>query len=551
MGVQMVAEIADGTGLDDFIRNELKSAARFPRDASVAASRENEPEQRVPGRDMSAQPSSRPVSCTREVPRSYQKRLRANYVRSVGVTHWPISSVNGGVGVPNQAKREGIFSPTTRRTAIRPAEELSSSSQTPTPTITFDFTSFTTDNQQSTWPPQPPSSQQPPAPSNPLHAPHNDFVLFPAPSRIRDWNSPQANPPRPAVPLNPASARNFRRHSFLAQQHQHKLQARSSGSPVAQDPRVASIIGQSQGLCVPSTWSPPRPRVNISPQQRRNALLLARGASPHSVRPPVPLFPGTGSSTPQHPQTQHHRRAMSTSNLPLDIGTLLDLSTDQYVEDLGSSSHGSLLDQDQLDQLINFNSVVEQMPAQTVSPNDLMMDSSAPPSTSFTDMSTPSFESPGYFSHDTSPLIATDSDLGPGHEEWESLFPVESAMLPKFDEKVPLCSPKAPSALITPMTRTASSPGASPRNSRSSTRPSSISGVKPRNRDKPLPPIVYDTSDPVAAKRARNTEAARKSRARKVELQEQMERRIAELEKALEDSRQREAYWKSLAETQQ
>ncbi|EER28060.1 bZIP family transcription factor [Coccidioides posadasii C735 delta SOWgp] len=260
---------------------------------------------------------------------------------------------------------------------------------------------------------------------------------------------------------------------------------------------------------------------------------------------------------------------MSTSNLPLgmvslsasavrlvanqrpDIGTLLDLSTDQYVEDLGSSSHGSLLDQDQLDQLINFNSVVEQMPAQTVSPKDLMMDSSAPPSTSFTDMSTPSFESPGYFSHDTSPLIATDSDLGPGHEEWESLFPVESAMLPKFDEKVPLCSPKAPSALITPMTRTASSPGASPRNSRSSTRPSSISGVKPRNRDKPLPPIVYDTSDPVAAKRARNTEAARKSRARKVELQEQMERRIAELEKALEDSRQREAYWKSLAETQQ
>ncbi|KMU87038.1 CPCA [Coccidioides immitis H538.4] len=159
------------------------------------------------------------------------------------------------------------------------------------------------------------------------------------------------------------------------------------------------------------------------------------------------------------------------------------------------------------------NLPLEQMPAQTVSPKDLMMDSSAPPSTSFTDMSTPSFESPGYFSHDTSPLIATDSDLGPGHEEWESLFPVESAMLPKFDEKVPLCSPKAPSALITPMTRTASSPGASPRNSRSSTRPSSISGVKPRNRDKPLPPIVYDTSDPVAAKRARNTEAARKSRA--------------------------------------
>ncbi|EEP80982.1 cross-pathway control protein A [Uncinocarpus reesii 1704] len=98
------------------------------------------------------------------------------------------------------------------------------------------------------------------------------------------------------------------------------------------------------------------------------------------------------------------------------------------------------------------------------------------------------------------------------------------------------------------MVRTKSSPGASPRNGRSTTRPSSISGVKPRNRDKPLPPIVYDSADPVAAKRARNTEAARKSRARKVEVQEQMERRIAELEKELQKSRQSEAYWRSIAE---
>ena len=97
------------------------------------------------------------------------------------------------------------------------------------------------------------------------------------------------------------------------------------------------------------------------------------------------------------------------------------------------------------------------------------------------------------------------------------------------------------------MVASASSPGASPRSGRSG-RHSSVSGVKARNRDKPLPPIVYDASDPVAVKRARNTEAARKSRARKLELQESMERRIAELEKQLEEARQSEQYWKSIAQ---
>jgi hypothetical protein len=64
--------------------------------------------------------------------------------------------------------------------------------------------------------------------------------------------------------------------------------------------------------------------------------------------------------------------------------------------------------------------------------------------------------------------------------------------------------------------------------------------VNARKRDKPLPPIVVDESDAVALKRARNTAAARKSRAKKVNEREDMEGRIAELEAEVER-------WKSIA----
>ncbi|ODV75014.1 amino acid starvation-responsive transcription factor GCN4 CYBJADRAFT_114644, partial [Cyberlindnera jadinii NRRL Y-1542] len=42
--------------------------------------------------------------------------------------------------------------------------------------------------------------------------------------------------------------------------------------------------------------------------------------------------------------------------------------------------------------------------------------------------------------------------------------------------------------------------------------------------------IVVDSSDPIAAKRARNTEAARRSRARKMERMSQLEDKVEELQ---------------------
>ncbi|ONH66559.1 General control protein GCN4 [Cyberlindnera fabianii] len=52
-----------------------------------------------------------------------------------------------------------------------------------------------------------------------------------------------------------------------------------------------------------------------------------------------------------------------------------------------------------------------------------------------------------------------------------------------------------------------------------------VTAYNRKQRTAPLTPIVVDNSDPVAAKRARNTEAARRSRARKMERMYQLEGR--------------------------
>lgn len=55
-----------------------------------------------------------------------------------------------------------------------------------------------------------------------------------------------------------------------------------------------------------------------------------------------------------------------------------------------------------------------------------------------------------------------------------------------------------------------------------------VSYIK-KQRSQPLKPISLETSDPIAMKRARNTEAARRSRARKMERMGQLEEKVEEL----------------------
>ncbi|KAK2800072.1 hypothetical protein FQN51_006311 [Onygenales sp. PD_10] len=340
--------------------------------------------------------------------------------------------------------------------------------------------------------------------------------------------------------LSSASQLDPARHSLQQPTQQAQL---PFGSPV-QDPRVTKVISQSQG------FSPSSPNQSNSSGVRPASFYAASAPSnsPRSKRPPVPLFNHSAEniSSRQNLNTQQaHRRVMSTSNIPLGFPEYLDFSTDLLVEDLMESPGTA-----------SFSSVNEPGSNQvTVSPKDLMLDasSSLPPSGCLTNISTPpSFDSPGYFSQNASPMFFNDADL-PDSGQWASLFPQSSsvedvekaAMIPDL----PITGPVAVAS--SPVVKNSSSTEGSPRSGRPSTRHSSVSGVKARHREKPLPAIEYDPTDATAAKRARNTEAARKSRARKLEYQVQMETRIAELEAALEESRRNETYWKSLAEAKQ
>ncbi|KAF7587698.1 hypothetical protein BBP40_006857 [Aspergillus hancockii] len=242
---------------------------------------------------------------------------------------------------------------------------------------------------------------------------------------------------------------------------------------------------------------------------------------------------------------------MSTPNIAQDLPDLFDLHTDRFGDDFVPNTEPTILSPHQMTAGVMAGpDTLGDIPSGTISPKDLFMDASAPPSASFTDLSTPSFESPGYFSQDTSPMFATDLELGPGIEEWDSLFPSQDGFslgldTTAIDIVAALSQPKAEAPPASPAI-SSTSRAASP-STRSVTKHSTVAGVNARQR-KPLPPIKYDSADPVALKRARNTEAARKSRARKLERQDDMQRRIDELEKSLEEAQRREQYWKALAQ---
>ncbi|EEH41531.2 cross-pathway control protein A [Paracoccidioides lutzii Pb01] len=452
--------------------------------------------------------------------------------------------------------------------------QCSSNSSLPVTIPPFDITSFNTDKLQPPCSSQPPSLQ-PPAQNTP-HFHQDDFVLYPSPPKtvrqarhlaqrapVSSSSTPRTHP-QTSSDLSLPCTQDPQRHLYHPQLPKNVV---FSGSLV-QDPRVAKVISQSQGFSSSSSSN------QSNPSGVRPASFYAASApssSPRSNRPPVPLFNNSAENISYQNLTsqQSCRRIMSTPSIPQgkcillspyhansckdvkanatpDFAELLDFPAHLGAEDLMSSA-GTM-------DFTSINNSLKLTDTATVSPKDLMLDVTFPPSTSFTDISTPSFDSPGYFSQNTSPLFFADSDLAPGHEHWDSLFPNDhscstiekSNLIPTLPKPVSTSASSSSPAL-----KGESSSEGSPRPGRSHLRHSSISGVKPRHREKPLPPIEYDPKDTTAAKRARNTEAARKSRARKVELQMQMEAKIAELEASLAESRKREAYWKSVAEARE
>lgn len=206
----------------------------------------------------------------------------------------------------------------------------------------------------------------------------------------------------------------------------------------------------------------------------------------------------------------------------------------------------------------------------TVSPAELYQNPFSPPSTVFTNLTSPSVgNSPFNECIDASPLLSSCDNQ---NMDWFSLFP--DPVIRTADMSSLLAQPQSQThvsntieseislpmndnvtgATMTPTTAT------SPPTSDGSESPSCsndedktpivltsrgisspMCGVsKSRRRKGPLPPIKVDPSDKVALKRARNTLAARDSRQRKLDHLKFLESRIAQLED--ENSK-----WKTIA----
>jgi hypothetical protein len=166
----------------------------------------------------------------------------------------------------------------------------------------------------------------------------------------------------------------------------------------------------------------------------------------------------------------------------------------------------------------------------TVSPSEIHMNPTMP--TAGYSSSPFLFDSPSE-GYDTSPLFGGE-DVS-GDAEWYSLFP-ESKPDPEDIPSAALQSEAAQNSRDS-----TESPETSPRfrSTSKDQKRSSTSGI--RKRTAPLPPIVVeDPSDTVAMKRARNTLAARKSRAKKAEKMDEMEDMIERLKAEVE-------HWKNIA----
>ncbi|KAI9839948.1 MAG: hypothetical protein M1819_000140 [Sarea resinae] len=335
-----------------------------------------------------------------------------------------------------------------------------------------------------------------------------------------------------------------------------------------QNPRVTEII-QGTGHNTSSTSfrrsssSGQKPSFYASSAPSSSSALQQQQYS--TRRPQVPLFSdstGTVNRSAQRPRNSMDLNAMSSGKSPqfvnLELSTLNVDSTDMSnLFDLSADFGGDLAPESQVmehdfshstsgnDSMGSFSS----NPA-TVSPKDLLRDplASAPPSTAFTNLTSPSmFDSPDFVdSFETSPLYPTgDADLFPPQDNWYPLFDAITAEGDASPADAPEAfdSPALTNINTSGPRRKSSSPGQSSPMARSHSKHSSISGVGASKRNRPLPPVSYNPDDIVSVKRARNTEAARKSRQRRVQRLEELEKQVEELQGQVE-------HWKGIAMAQ-
>ena len=368
--------------------------------------------------------------------------------------------------------------------------------------------------------------------------PQEDFVLFPATPAPAPSHSPVIHVGEDTLNTTPKLS-NRERHYLVQNTQRHK--------PALQ----------------------PRPYPNNNQellQQQRSGLFLSHQV-PHSsvtglVSPSVRSLSTSYRFSPntRKQSVQHHYPLSAPSNSLLSLTPRMHVDQGKFISLMldGLLETDAVSDFDLLKAPGNSTKSTMQSfddggpPVGTVSPSDLMIP--APPSATSTNLSTPSFESPEIFSNPTSPMFPSDPDIVSPGDEWEgSLFPMGD----DFWKLVGETYSDDPSRLEH-ITKEASfipplPPTVSPKTSHSPTSrgvsKGSVSGATRQKVKKPLPNIHYDPTDPVAAKRARNTQAARDSRARKEEAREKKDRRISELEKQLEEALQSAEFWKNVAQT--
>ena len=447
----------------------------------------------------------------------------------------------------------------------------------------FDLPSFTTDQQQQ-WLSQPQSPRLP-RPISTTTAPTNhqdqDFVLFPSTADL-DNTRPAPKLSSNVLPretshtlLNQATrSASYSPNQPSLQNHQRISAHQLSTSPIP-NPLVTGLIGSSTSspLQIPkSVASLHTRRLNSLPTSTA-ATSTATQRDLLQARPPVPLFGSTSTKDQVMAQVSYSVFEGNTSCSSMNAIsvhsrlTSSSLDTDnmalKFTDFTSSSPVGepSFFDEP-LDfgpessfETLHDQAISTETSPQTVSPRDIFLDASAPPSTTMTNLTTPGtniYESPaGAYSTETSPLFGEDEIEG-GAKHWPSLFepieeqPASKAMTHTISNssssvKAPASdsSPALPNVSPAPrMSRNNSSPGQG--NSKSG-RHSFTSGVGARRREKPLPPItVEDPSDSVAIKRARNTLAARKSRQKRFERTEALESEIAALQAEVD-------HWKAVA----
>lgn len=121
--------------------------------------------------------------------------------------------------------------------------------------------------------------------------------------------------------------------------------------------------------------------------------------------------------------------------------------------------------------------------------------------------------------------------LNPSYEKDDVLDDLFGDDLRESMEFAPSMKAQQPKQLETPMTPMLSTPAMSDDASLKKRRVDHLGCVTlaKKQRSQPLKPLSVDNGDPVAMKRARNTEAARRSRARKMERMSQLESKVDDL----------------------